>query len=147
MVQWVGMALRAVHNEVEFGVGDTVRLYLKTQEAGRRQAIFEGMVLGIRGEGENKSFLVRRIGADKVGIEQIFPLFSPWIQKVEVKQKGMEGVRRAKLYFLRGRPKFDFDKIAHRVSGKGKGSRSGASKKKSSKRKVQKSKLKLKAKK
>ncbi|MBI3290393.1 50S ribosomal protein L19 [Candidatus Microgenomates bacterium] len=114
------MALRAVHNEVEFGVGDTVRLYLKTQEAGRRQAIFEGIVLGIRGEEENKSFLVRRMGADKVGIEQIFPLFSPWIQKVEVKQKGTEGVRHAKLYFLRGRPKVDFDKISHRAAAKGK---------------------------
>lgn len=132
------MALKAVHNEVEFGVGDTVRLFLKTQEAGRRQAIFEGIVLGIRGEGENKSFLVRRMGADKVGIEQIFPLFSPWIQKVEVKQKGSEGIRRAKLYFLRGRPKLDFDKISHRVSAKGKVTRAGMSrktqKKKSTKR-------------
>lgn len=123
------MALRAVHNDVEFGVGDTVRLFLKTQETGRRQAIFEGMVLGIRGEGENKSFLVRRIGADKVGIEQIFPLFSPWIQKVEVKQKGTEGVRHAKLYFLRGRPKVDFDKISHRAAAKGKVSRAGMSRK------------------
>ena len=114
------MALRAVHDDVEFGVGDTVRLFLKVQEAGRRQAIFEGIVLGIRGEGENKSFLVRRVGADKVGIEQIFPLFSPWITKVEVKQKGTRGVRRAKLYFLRGRPKVDFDKISHRVKAKGK---------------------------
>lgn len=114
------MALRAVHNDIEFGVGDTIRLYLKTQEAGPRSAIFEGMVLGIRGEGENKSFLVRRIGADKVGIEQIFPLISPWIGKVEVKQRGTEGTRRAKLYYLRGRPKFDFDKIAHRVTAKGK---------------------------
>lgn len=123
------MALKAVHNDVEFGVGDTVRLYLKSQEAGRRQAIFEGMVLGIRGEGENKSFLVRRIGVNKIGIEQTFPLFSPWIQKVEVRQKGTEGVRRAKLYFLRGRPKFDLDKIAHRVIGKGKVSKSSSSRK------------------
>ena len=123
------MALNAVHNEIEFGVGDTVRLYLRTQEANRKQAIFEGIVLGIRGEGENKSFIVRRIGADKVGIEQIFPLFSPWIGKVEVKQKGTEGVRHAKLYFLRGRPKVDFDKIAHRVSAKGKVTRAGVSRK------------------
>lgn len=132
------MALRAVHNEVEFGVGDTVRLYLKTQEAGRRQAIFEGMVLGIRGEGENKSFLVRRIGADKVGIEQIFPLFSPWIQKISVVQKRTEGVRRAKLYFLRGRPKVDFDKISHRVVAKGKISKSSSSIKSSRRKKKQK---------
>ena len=132
------MALRAIHNDVEFGVGDAVRLFLKTHEAGRRQAIFEGIVLGIRGEGENKSFLVRRMGADKVGIEQIFPLFSPWIQKIEVKQKGTTGVRRAKLYFLRGRPKLDFDKISHRVTAKGKVTRAGMSrktkKKKSTKR-------------
>lgn len=114
------MALFAKHNEVEFGVGDIVRLYLKTQEAGRRQGMFEGMVIGIRGEGENKTFTVRKVGADRIGIEQIFPLFSPWIEKVEVRERRVEGVRRAKLYYLRGRPKADIDMIIHRARGKGK---------------------------
>lgn len=114
------MALFVKHNDVQFGVGDLVKVYSKTQETGRKQSIFEGLVLGIRGEGENKSFTVYRVGADKVGIEQIFPLFSPWIEKVEVKGHQAEGVRRAKLYYLRGRPKFDFDKISHRVFKKGK---------------------------
>ena len=114
------MALFAKHNEIEFGVGDIVRLYLKTQETGRRQGMFEGMVIDIRGEGENKTFTVRKMGADRIGIEQIFPLFSPWIEKVEVRERRVEGVRRAKLYYLRGRPKADIDAITHRAAGKGK---------------------------
>ncbi|MBI4058026.1 50S ribosomal protein L19 [Candidatus Microgenomates bacterium] len=114
------MALVTKHNDVLFGVGDTIRLYLKTQEVGRRQALFEGTVIGIRGEGDNRTMTVRRIGADRIGIEQIFPLASPWIQKVEVKEHRVEGVRQAKLYFLRGSSKAVLDKISHRAQAKGK---------------------------
>lgn len=113
------MSLFASLGDTQFQVGDTIRLYLKAQEAGRKQTTFEGQVLSIRGEGDNKTFIVRKIGAENIEIEQIFPLYSPWIQKIEVKQKAGVGVRRAKLYFLRGRPKAAFDKIAQRAAFKG----------------------------
>ncbi|MBI4058664.1 50S ribosomal protein L19 [Candidatus Microgenomates bacterium] len=110
------MALFTKYNEIEFGVGDTIRLHLKSAETGRSETIFEGIVIAIRGEGENKSFTVRRMGVDNVGIEQIFPLSSPWIQKVDVKQKGTSGIKHAKLYYLRGRSKAAFDKMTHRTA-------------------------------
>ena len=115
------MALFATHKDIKFGVGDIVSLHLQSQETGKRQAIVEGQVLGIKGEAENKSFILRRIGAGSIGVEYIFPLYSPLILKVEVKKRAGEGVRRAKLYFLRGQPKAAIDKIVHRFSRKGKG--------------------------
>ena len=108
------MANQAKFGETTFNVGDLIRVHLRVVEqekkAGKtkreekveqkeRIQIFEGMVLAIRGREENKSFTVRRIGADRIGIERIFPLASPWITKIEVKKKG--NVRRAKLYYLR----------------------------------------------
>lgn len=95
--------------EQSFNPGDTVRVYQKIQEGsstgsgkGRvRSQVFEGIVLGIRGRGENKSFTVRKIAAGGIGVERIWPLNSPTIEKIVVKRKGK--VRRAKLYYLRKR--------------------------------------------
>lgn len=108
------MALQATIGGTTVHVGDTVgvryRLIEKEKVAGKakrevkeevreRFQEFEGIVLGIRGEGENKHFTVRRIGADSVGIERVFPVISPWIKDVIVKKQAI--VRRAKLYYLR----------------------------------------------
>lgn len=95
------MALSAVLGEQTFRVGDIVRIHQKIKEEGGkiRIQIFEGMVIAIRGVGINKSFTVRRIGAGRVGIERIFPLHSPLIDRVEVSLRG--AVRRAKLYYIR----------------------------------------------
>lgn len=97
-------------------IGDTVRVYYKIIErevtAGKtkkevkeqtreRLQPYEGVVISIRGQGDNKSFTVRRIGVDNIGIERIFPAISPWISKITVKKKGQ--VKRAKLYYLRNR--------------------------------------------
>jgi large subunit ribosomal protein L19 len=71
------------------------------EETHERTQVFEGIVIAIKGEGINTMFMVRRIGAGSIGIERIFPLQSPWIKKLEVKKSGE--VRRAKLYYLRGR--------------------------------------------
>lgn len=102
------MALIAVHDGGTFHIGDIVRVHQKIQEEGKtRTQIFEGMVIAIRGEGGNKSFTVRRIGTGGIGIERIFPLYSPLIERVEVKAKG--AVRRAKLYYLR-------EKTSHEVA-------------------------------
>jgi len=115
------MALVALHKEIEFGVGDVVRVHQKIVESGKtRVAIFEGMVIKIRGEQQEKSFTVRRIGAQKVGIEQIFPLVSPTIEKIEVKRHGLEGVRHAKLYYTRDKSKREIERIYSRATRKNK---------------------------
>lgn len=109
------MALQAIHNDSKFGVGDTVRVHQKISEGGKsRVAIFEGMVIGIKGSAQNRSFTVRRIGAQKIGIEQIFPLVSPNIEKIEVKRHGTSGVHQAKLYYTRDKAKREIEKIYSR---------------------------------
>lgn len=114
------MAMFAELNGGQFQVGDLVRVHIQDASARRREAIFEGYVLGIRGEGEGKSFVVRRTGAGGIGVEKIFPLFSPLITKIEVKQKLGEGVRRAKLYYLREKGKSALDAIRRQAARKGK---------------------------
>ena len=87
-------------NIPEFRPGDTVRVHVKVVEAGReRVQPFEGIVIKIRGSGTGKTFTVRRIGAAGVGVERIFPVHSPVVEKIEVLRKGK--VRKAKLYYLR----------------------------------------------
>lgn len=94
------MANRAVHKETVFSVGDIIRVHQKVKEKEKeRNQVFEGRVISIKGRDINKTFTVRKIGADNIGVERIFPLFSPTIEKVEVKKK--IPVRRAKLYYLR----------------------------------------------
>lgn len=65
-----------------------------------RTQIFEGILISLRGRGENKTFTVRKIGAGGIGVERIWPLNTSSISKIEVKKKGVK-VRRAKLYYLR----------------------------------------------
>ena len=67
----------------------------------------------MRGEGDNKSFTVRRIATGGIGVERIFPLFSPWIKKITVKKQG--NVRRAKLYYLRNREGKEAEKLKEKV--------------------------------
>ena len=84
-----------------FAVGDTVRVHVKVREGEKeRIQVFEGMVIARRGGGVNASFTVRKI-SDGVGVERIFPLHSPILDKVDVTRRGR--VRRAKLYYLRER--------------------------------------------
>ncbi len=83
----------------KFKVGDTIKVYYKIKEADReRIQVFEGVVIRIRGSGINKTFTVRKESFN-IGIERIFPYYSPNIEKIEVTKIGK--VRRAKLYFLR----------------------------------------------
>ena len=83
-------------------VGDTVRVDYKIKEGDKeRVQPFEGIVIAKKGAGEGKTFTVRKIAADGIGVERIFPLNSPWIEKLEVVKKGRP--RRAKLYYLRER--------------------------------------------
>jgi large subunit ribosomal protein L19 len=114
------MGLKIKHDEIEFGVGDVVRVHQKIIEEGKKERVhvFEGMVMGIKNRGMGQSFMVRRIGVQKVGIEIIFPINSPLIKRVEVKRKGMRGVKRAKLYYTRGKSKKEIEKIYSRASKK-----------------------------
>jgi large subunit ribosomal protein L19 len=81
--------------------GETVRVHVKVVEGEKeRTQVFEGMVIAISGTGSRAMFTVRKISYG-VGVERIFPIHSPRIDKVEVVSRGK--VRRAKLYFLRER--------------------------------------------
>lgn len=83
------------------GVGDTVRVKYNIVEGGKsRVQTYEGLVISIRGRGDNKSFTVRRIGDRGVGVERIWPLNARSIVDVEI-VKNPKKVRRAKLYYLR----------------------------------------------
>jgi len=98
------MAKEAKINETTFHVGDKVKVLQKIQEGDKiRNQPFEGIVLGIKGCGENKTFIVRKIAVGGVGVERIWPLNSPWIEKIDVLREAK--VRRAKLYHLRNHPK------------------------------------------
>ncbi|KYO66791.1 50S ribosomal protein L19 [Thermovenabulum gondwanense] len=83
----------------EFRPGDTVKVYTKVIEGNReRIQVFEGVVIARKGGGLRETFTVRKISYG-VGVERVFPLHSPRIEKIEVVRKGK--VRRAKLYYLR----------------------------------------------
>lgn len=88
-------------NVPAFGPGDTVRVHLKVVEGGReRIQAFEGTVIARKGGGLRETFAVRRI-SHGVGVERIFLLHSPRIERIDVIRKGR--VRQAKLYYLRGK--------------------------------------------
>src|SRR5512138_3681196 len=84
-----------------FSVGDSVRVHTKVVEGDKeRIQVFSGVVIGRRGRGLNETFTVRRISYGE-GVERVFPVHSPRVDKVEVERKG--STRRAKLTYLRTR--------------------------------------------
>jgi len=86
---------------VKFNIGDSVRVHTKVVEGDKeRIQVFAGVVIGRRGRGLNETFTVRRISYGE-GVERIFPIHSPRVDKVEVERQG--NVRRAKLTYLRKR--------------------------------------------
>ncbi|CAI8424044.1 MAG: 50S ribosomal protein L19 [SAR116 cluster bacterium] len=85
----------------EFGPGDTLRIDVKVVEGTReRVQAFEGVCIGRKNDGIGSSFTVRKMSYGE-GVERVFPLYSPKIQEIKVVRRGR--VRRAKLYYLRGR--------------------------------------------
>ena len=88
-------------DDAKFNVGDSVKVHTKVVEGDKeRIQIFAGVVIGKRGTGLNETFSVRRISYGE-GVERIFPLHSPRVDKIEVERQGQ--VRRAKLTYLRKR--------------------------------------------
>lgn len=86
----------------DFRPGDTIKVYYRIKEGEKtRVQPFEGVVIAMKGGGTSRTFTVRRIASAGVGVERIFPLHSPNIQKVDVLKSGR--VRRSKLYYLRDR--------------------------------------------
>ncbi|MCP4202892.1 MAG: 50S ribosomal protein L19 [bacterium] len=83
----------------EFRAGDTVKVHVKVAEGDKeRIQIFQGVVIARRGSGTRETFTVRKISGG-IGVERVFPLHTPTIEKIEVVRRGR--VRRAKLYYLR----------------------------------------------
>lgn len=106
------MALRISIKETEFGVGDRIRVVQRIKDGDKnREAIFEGMVIGIKGREPGKTFLVRRIGEAGIGIERIFPVNLPSIDKITVVKRGTEGVKRSKLYYTREKAPTEIEMI------------------------------------
>jgi len=88
-------------NPADFSVGDSVRVHTKVVEGDKeRIQVFAGVVIGRRGRGLNSTFTVRRISYNE-GVERVFPVHSPRVDKIEVERRG--SVRRAKLTYLRKR--------------------------------------------
>jgi len=85
----------------EFSAGDTLRVHVRVTEGNRtRVQAYEGVCIGRKGSGINESFTVRKISYGE-GVERVFPVYSPMVEKIEVVRRG--DVRRAKLYYLRDR--------------------------------------------
>lgn len=90
------------YNDLNISSGDTVRVHQEIVEGKKKRIqIFEGIVIAIKNGGSGKSFTVRKIATNSIGVEKIFPANLPSIKKIEVKRKG--DVSRSKLYYLRDR--------------------------------------------
>jgi large subunit ribosomal protein L19 len=84
----------------QFRAGDTLRVAVRIKEGSKeRVQNYEGVCIAIRGEGTGRTFMVRKMGANNVGVERVFPLFSDSIESIQVLRRGK--VRRAKLFYLR----------------------------------------------
>lgn len=91
------------YNDTQIHIGDSLKVHSKVVEGDKtRIQIFEGILISLRGRGENKMFTVRKIGAGAIGVERTWPLNCKALVKIEVK-KAAKKVRRAKLYYLRER--------------------------------------------
>lgn len=96
------MAQYFTYQDTTISSGDTVRVSQQISEGGKtRTQHFEGIVIAIKNAGNGRSFTVRRIGANGVGVEKIFPVKLPSIANIKVTRQAH--VRRAKLYYLRSR--------------------------------------------
>lgn len=83
-----------------FRAGDTLRVAVTIKEGEKtRVQNYEGLCIAIRGQGTGRTFMVRKMGANSVGVERIFPLYSNSIESIEVLRRGR--IRRAKLFYLR----------------------------------------------
>ncbi|MBO6606834.1 50S ribosomal protein L19 [Psychroserpens sp.] len=84
----------------EFGAGDTITVYYEIKEGNKtRTQFFKGVVLQVKGSGSSQTFTIRKMSGT-IGVERIFPINLPALQKIEVNKRGK--VRRARIYYFRG---------------------------------------------
>ena len=96
------MSLKITHNNQEFFVGDSVRVNYKIKEKDKeRLQAFDGIILAVKGQGQNKNFIVQKHASDAVAVERIFPLNSPWVDSIKKLRSPKVKIRRSKLYYLR----------------------------------------------
>lgn len=98
-------------------IGDTVRIEQTITEEGKtRSQVFEGILIAIRGRGDGRSIVVRKIGSGGIGVEKSLPIHSPSITKISVIRHGK--VRRAKLYYLRGQSSSEIKRLIDERRGR-----------------------------
>jgi len=93
--------ISAKFGDQDIHIGDTIRVHSQVWERSKvRIQVFEGILISLRGRGENRMFTVRKIGTGGIGVERTWPLNAKSIVKIEVKKKA-DRIRRSKLYYLR----------------------------------------------
>jgi len=96
------MAIKFTHNNLEFFVGDTIKVNYKIKEKEKeRIQAFEGILIALQGEGDNKNMVVKKEASDGITVERIFPINSPLIESIKKLRSPKTKIRRAKLYYLR----------------------------------------------
>jgi len=96
------MAIKITHNKKDFYVGDTISLDYKIKEGNKKKIqAFDGIIIAIKGSQSSRTFTVKKEASDKVAVERIFPIDSPWIKSIKKLRSPKRKTRRAKLYFLR----------------------------------------------
>ena len=99
-INYVENELLKANDLPSFSAGDTVTVYYKIKEGGKeRTQLFKGVVIQRKGKNTTETFTVRKISSG-VGVERIFPVLSPAVEKIEVNKEG--SVRRARIFYLRG---------------------------------------------
>lgn len=98
------MARSVTIKDTKINVGDTVKIHYAIKDKDKKKnQIFEGIVLSVRGEGNNKMFTVRKVTRSNIGVERIFPVISPFIEKIEVAKASTN--TRANVKYIRERSK------------------------------------------
>ena len=101
IVKQIESELTTIPEYPKFGPGDTIAVHYKIKEGNKeRIQVFQGVVIQRRGNGATETFTVRKVSSG-IGIERIFPIASPFIDKIEVMKEGK--VRRARIFYLRDR--------------------------------------------
>lgn len=96
------MSQNLQYQDLTISSGDTIKIHQEITEGTKsRIQVYEGVVIAIKNAGTGKSITVRKIATGSIGVEKVFPIFSPTIKKIELKRKG--NARRSKLYYLRER--------------------------------------------
>ena len=100
LVKFVQNEFVPKNNLPDFGAGDTITVFYKIKEGEKqRTQFFKGVVIQRRGSGIAETFTIRKIGANGIGVERIFPVNSPTLERIDINKKGL--VRRARIFYLR----------------------------------------------